>query len=499
MFHLENIQKAYKIAYKHARCAFEHKEYNKVFHWCRVCAQIAYQVNWIYCDDEIENLLVAVAEDEIKVNSLVPNPERICFYDAFFLDYRGLSLQYLRALLAAGKEVLVVCQNPLLDNSAAMQEELRENPRCHIVTLPPGQNSVERMHTIYSHITNFAPTALLMHLEPFSVEAIAAFSALRGVKRCQINLTDHVFWLGVKCLDFSLEFRNYGCTVSLEKRGIPADKIKLLPYYPVTGKEPFAGFPLPTTGKVIVVSGAVSYKIMGKNDTFFHLVKDILEQNPNVVFFFAGGGNLNKFKRFLQRHKLENRCGFLGARRDINEVIAHCDIYLATYPITGGLMSQYAAANGKPILAWNSSDLPINNLEEFVCIHRKTHLTITDFNEFSAEARHLVDDCNYRHERGELLRNAMENREYFEKNVAEFLLSGNTLYSWDTEPIPYSDFTDLYLSVASNEVDTLKKILLKNFGIHTIKMIPEIFWEMPVLVWYYFAKKKIDLLIKREK
>ena len=30
-------------------------------------------------------------------------------------------------------------------------------------------------------------------------------------------------------------------------------------------------------------------------------------------------------------------------------------------------------------------------------------------------------------------------------------------------------------------------------------MIPEIFWEMPVLVWYYFAKKKIDLLIKREK
>ena len=149
MFHLENIQKAYKIAYKHARCAFEHKEYNKVFHWCRVCAQIAYQVNWIYCDDEIENLLVAVAEDEIKVNSLVPNPERICFYDAFFLDYRGLSLQYLRALLAAGKEVLVVCQNPLLDNSAAMQEELRENPRCHIVTLPPGQNSVERMHTIY--------------------------------------------------------------------------------------------------------------------------------------------------------------------------------------------------------------------------------------------------------------------------------------------------------------------------------------------------------------
>lgn len=46
----------------------------------------------------------------------------------------------------------------------------------------------------------------------------------------------------------------------------------------------------------------------------------------------------------------------IGDRHDINEVFKHSDIFLNTYPIGGGLMTQYAAANSKPILSLGVKD-----------------------------------------------------------------------------------------------------------------------------------------------
>ena len=46
---------------------------------------------------------------------------------------------------------------------------------------------------------------------------------------------------------------------------------------------------------------------------------------------------------------------FIGRRKRmaaIDAVFENCDIYLGTYPICGGLMSQYAAMHAKPILAY---------------------------------------------------------------------------------------------------------------------------------------------------
>ena len=39
-------------------------------------------------------------------------------------------------------------------------------------------------------------------------------------------------------------------------------------------------------------------------------------------------------------------------RKDISQLFRNCDIYYGTYPLSGGLMCQYAAAFGNPILAY---------------------------------------------------------------------------------------------------------------------------------------------------
>jgi len=61
---------------------------------------------------------------------------------------------------------------------------------------------------------------------PWDISAILAFMQMSGkMKRYQINLTDHAFWLGRQAFDFCLEFRDFGANVSRIHRNIPMRKI----------------------------------------------------------------------------------------------------------------------------------------------------------------------------------------------------------------------------------------------------------------------------------
>lgn len=63
------------------------------------------------------------------------------------------------------------------------------------------------------------------------------------VKRYLINPTDHAFWLGKSCLDFSIEFRDYGCNVSNKFRSIENNQIIKQIYYPILISSDFKGLP----------------------------------------------------------------------------------------------------------------------------------------------------------------------------------------------------------------------------------------------------------------
>jgi len=490
MLTLSIVQNAYARAKKYAQNAAHNRNWEQMLYWIETCADIAYQFNWIYTDRELEAMLRQVSEQEITPRDFSPVAGRVCFYDAFFLDYRGLTQQYLRALSAADKEILIISENSRKSTFVNILAELAQNPRCRIIELPANLSRPDRMRFIYNTIADFAPESLLMHLAPASAVAVAAFNALTKVKRYQVNLTDHAFWLGVGCLDYSLEFRDYGCTVSIDQRGIPREKIIRQPFYPIIGTEVFGGFPAATQGKVVMLSGGVAYKVMGKDNAFFELVRQILEHNPTVVFLFAGGGDLVPMRQFFKRCGLLDRCCFLGTRRDIDEVVAHCDIYLTTYPITGGLMSQYAAANAKPIVAYNSPDLRINEIEDFVCINENISVTMTDQSLVLAEVRHLVEDAQYRRERGEQLRRAMLTQAAFDRDVRQILETQTNGRTFAGVEIDYQAFTELYLEVARSYTDTFKRTLLRRFRLGALVIYPGLLLFAVRLTYQFWVKKR---------
>lgn len=56
----------------------------------------------------------------------------------------------------------------------------------------------------------------------------------KPITRYLINLQDQTFWLGGNAIDYSIEFRPFGASVSMERRGLKREQLLMLPFYPDT-------------------------------------------------------------------------------------------------------------------------------------------------------------------------------------------------------------------------------------------------------------------------
>lgn len=474
-------------------------EYNRALHYINIAAEIAYRFNWIYCDEELEDLLCDVSRKVIKpVSDYTPEPKRYVVYLAAALDNRGIMQQYLRAFMAAGADLLVIIERRCGKESSDIIRELGAYPRAKIYELEGRAEDAERYaQSVYAKIVAFRPEKAFMHLFPWSGFAVALFDALpQCVDRYQINLTDHAFWLGCRCSDYTLEFRPYGCTVSRERRGIPKERIILQPYYPIINESPFLGFPdVCTPDKTIIFSGGEFYKIYGGGNKYFECVKKILDGNPQAVLVYAGDGDDKPVKEFIAEHSYQDRFILLGYRKDINEVFRHCDIYLATYPATGGLLCQYAAVNGKPILSYNTPGATGSFIENLICVNFTVPITFTDTEDLAAEAGRLINDREYRKVKGEELRRAVMTRGQFDAEVGRALAGEVGIHPYEEVQVKYDAFFERYLELENKFVDTFKLLMVRRFKFATIWLFPDLArW----FVWYMASGKGVKYFIKRK-
>lgn len=478
----EYILSCYDKTKRLAKRYFEKGRYSESLKYVNIAAEIAYQFNWIYRDDELEDLLAEISEKVIsKRDNFTPIQNRYVLYLAAAIDNKGEIQQYLRALMACEAELLVIVERKCGAEGAATIAEIEAYPKAEIYSL---QNNVTNVKSdaqkLYDKIVDFRPSKLFMHLWPWSGFAVAVFDALPDqIVKYQINLTDHGFWLGSKCSNYTLEFRPYGCTVSEEKRGFSRDHILLLPYYPILSEAEFQGFPaVCTEDKVIIFSGGALYKIYGGGGKYFSLVKRILDQNPQAILLFAGEGDDGPVKAFIAENRYEDRFILLGFRRDINEVYKHSDIYLTTYPSVGGLMCQYAAVNGKPILAYNEPDAKARFIEDLICVNGTVPLTFTDEALLAEEASKLIRDPEYRHAKGAELEKAVMTPEQFNREVGAAITENRNRRAYELQQIDYEAFFQRYLALENGYVDTFKLVIIRRFKLRTFLYFPK------MAVWF---------------
>lgn len=409
-------------------------DYSSAMNYINHCTTIASQFNWIYSDDELESILDTISQSVINIDDLndyQSEKDNWVFYDDYCTSY-VLALQWMTALSKTGRNILYITSQYSFENrrDKSILPEIERMPNVTVTVIQDG-SIFERSNALFQSIIRFKASKVILHKAMNSLIQLPLCVLPREITVYNINLGDQFFWLGARHIDYNIEFRPFGASVSLQRRGFKKEQLFMIPFYPANENRPFEGFPKECDDRVVIFSGGDFYKTCDKNDTFWGLIKEILNKHPNVVFLFAtkrrttGSEVIHKF---IKENHFDNRFFYIDYRQDIYQVFAHCDIYMGTTPISGSLMSQLAAINEKPILQYYTPGTPDDETEQAICINDKFHISFTSKDDFLYEADMLINNINYRIKQGKKLKTAIIQPNQFNRTVYQTLDKNESVF-----------------------------------------------------------------------
>lgn len=340
------VKKVYSKLRKSAIQEYDKKNYEMSVKYIKTLSRVMYTYNIKYNDNGMEELLEKISKKCLKINKYTANEKKILFIDTQGKDRRGLSLIYVDALMESGYNIIYVTENINKSNYTRIERLVKKSNGC--VYVVNSNDEIKKAKRILSIIKKEKPSKMLLHTFPDDTVNAMVFYACAGIaERYRINLTDHAFWIGTKAMDYLIEFRNLGGVKSVKKRKIPEEKLLLLPYYPSDNSEvKFKGFAFDIEGKRIIYSGGSTYKLAG-SDLWFRLIKHILDNYDDTIVYYNGNANDKELINWIKSNGYTGRFIYEAEREDFEDVMKRCYVYVNTYPVSGGLMTQYAAKNGK--------------------------------------------------------------------------------------------------------------------------------------------------------
>ena len=407
---IKDIQKVCALLKQKARNLFAQGHYDAAWFMMHEAVYFSQEFNWQYTDDELEAMLQQLAEKWIPEISTdyTPNENRVVVVDDWCTSY-VLVLQYIEALVEAGKEILYITSKDIEHSKHKnIIARLETYPKLQYMVLPcDGESMMTWCKKVYEAIIAFQPSKMVLHILPCSCFLPIIARLPKEVNTYRSNLDDQLFWLGRSVIDYILEFRPFGVAVSRERRKLKPEQQLYVPFYPVKDGNSFEGFPKLPKDSVILFSGGDFYKTLDPDYTYWNLVKQVLHDNPKAVMLFATKIGLRTQQKFLERfvkeNHLEKQFYFIGFRPDINEVFAHADIFLGTCPVCGSLTSQLAALNHTAILQYYLPNTDDDETEQALNYNNPDlQLSFRDEESFQQEAKRLIDDKDYRKQKAEL-------------------------------------------------------------------------------------------------
>lgn len=458
-------------------------DFEHAIRWMSVRSDLLYELNRSLYDELIEGNLEKVffAKPNQSLSDNRQSTNRIVFVDVVSKDRRGLSNQYVNALIENDIEFLYITENLSFKQTDIYQHILQFDKASYCI-VPSFKKCTEKAGFIYETIIQYAPSKVLCHLLPWSITMLVALAALpKSIIIININITDHAFWAGVSVMDYNIEFRNFGKELSVQNRGFQESQEFVLPYYPYVDSNQFEGFNgIETKDKVVLFWGGALYKIYGEDDLFLKLIAKVLKSHNNCICLCAGGGDSEHLLSFIKNEGLDHVWHYIGFRRDIYEVVRHCDILINTYPMGGGLMCQYAAICSKPVISFAK----VKDIEEVLSTSEKvSFLAEKDFLEFIDL---LILDKSFRELFGEKLNANLPTPLKF--NSSFKLILDKCIFTHSEYP------RHLRSNISNNGVRydySCESVLLKNLGLTSIFYYPKIiFWFIKRIANKMFIRQK---------
>ena len=378
-----------------------------------------------YEDDELENYLKKVSDDLVfEKFGKKDTTDAVLFFDGFGLNDRGLAQIYLKALCSIKHVVYVT----FTDCTSSIPDIVKiiDSSKSKIATIDrKAGNYISPIEQLNQILLKEKPQSFFFYSEPDDVIATVIMNADEGIlNRYQINLTDHAFWLGARCIDYCIEFRDYGASVSKYYRGIEENKIVKLPFYPMLHEErQFQGYPFQVDdSSKVIFSGGALYKTLGGDNKYYKIVDHLLENYSDVIFWYAGRGDDRELKKIISKYP--GRAYHTNERSDLFQVLQHSVFYLSTYPMAGGLMYQYAAKAGKVPLT-----LRYDEMTEGILLNQESSdIEFDSLDSLFDEAQKLLIDEEYRNNRAIEMKKLVISENEFYNGMLQITEKGNSPY-----------------------------------------------------------------------
>ena len=259
-----------------------------------------------------------------------------------------------------------------------------------------------RVHALRRHMDD--ADLVVLHTHPWDAVALAAAN-LPGPRPPVLveNHADHTFWLGLGCADLVVDNRTPALRVTRELRGVRAERHARLALSvpepaPATSRAEMREA-LGLEDQVAALSVGHAYKMSPVwGEGFDGILGRALERFPELVVYLVGPARTEQWARLSSR--FPGRVFPLGVIPDPESLFPAMDLYLDSFPLTGGTAVMEAAMAGLPTLSLQR-DIPYGDVyyADIPGVTGPGYVGRTD-EEYLATLAELVADPDVRRRRG---------------------------------------------------------------------------------------------------
>jgi glycosyltransferase involved in cell wall biosynthesis len=246
-----------------------------------------------------------------------------------------------------------------------------------VLLIPKGLSPSQKVSWLYEQLMDIRPDTIILHVNPNDVFSICAALALRhslGSRVLYFNHADHVFNIGMSCVDYVIDFRIDGARYTFRYRGVEPKRILLVPLTSASRKSPSIsraelGIPNKCTASITIAS---YYKLQPDSHwDFGKAIYELLSSEPNHYHLMVGYGSESVKKSILGRltkspPSLRRRLIWLGRRTDIDSLLRVADFIIESFPLAGGIVRLEAMSAGLPIIAIENVKWPLHSASNFL-------------------------------------------------------------------------------------------------------------------------------------
>jgi glycosyltransferase involved in cell wall biosynthesis len=140
-----------------------------------------------------------------------------------------------------------------------------------------------------------------------------------------------------------------------------------------------------------------------KGSAYLTALSEVMNRFPNHFHVFVGGGSVKAVRSHLHSEGVLPRIRFLGELGDVAPLLNMIDVYLASFPQSGGDSILDAMGAGKPVVVLRfPSDSPFNSASELVGVRE---LTASGEGEYIMIADRLLRNAEFRAKQGQAMLN----------------------------------------------------------------------------------------------